>query len=45
MEHLGLTVHTVLSPSQVTNTFSIKEYQRALDKMNSKEAFKVAVKP
>ncbi|KAF8223430.1 GroES-like protein [Tricholoma matsutake] len=29
----------------VTNAFSIKEYQKALDKMNSKEAVKVVVKP
>ncbi|KAF5383166.1 hypothetical protein D9615_004991 [Tricholomella constricta] len=29
----------------VTDTFAIKDYQKALDKMNSKEAVKVAVKP
>ncbi|KAF8724886.1 hypothetical protein AX14_008515 [Amanita brunnescens Koide BX004] len=29
----------------VTETFSIKDYQKALDKMNSKQACKVVVKP
>ncbi|RDB30492.1 D-arabinitol dehydrogenase 1 [Hypsizygus marmoreus] len=29
----------------VTDTFAIKDFQKALDKMNSKEAVKVAVKP
>ncbi|KAF8067841.1 chaperonin 10-like protein [Lyophyllum atratum] len=29
----------------VTNTFAIKDFQQALDKLNSKEAVKIAVKP
>ncbi|KAG6916427.1 N-terminal acetyltransferase A complex catalytic subunit ard1 [Tephrocybe rancida] len=29
----------------VTDTFAVKDYQKALDKMNSKDAVKVAVKP
>lgn len=31
--------------TQVTDAFAIKDYQKALDKMNSKEAVKVVVKP
>lgn len=30
---------------QVTDVFSLKDYQKALDKMNSREAVKIAVKP
>ena len=31
--------------SKVTDIFSIKDYQKALDKLNSKTACKIAVKP
>ena len=30
---------------QVTDVYRLGEYQQALDKMNSREALKVAVKP
>lgn len=30
---------------QVTDVYSIKEYQKALDKMNSKAALKIVITP
>jgi hypothetical protein len=30
---------------QVTDVFTIRDYQKALDKMNSRGALKIAVKP
>jgi hypothetical protein len=39
-----LTV-THIGSAKVTDVFTIYEYQKALDKMNSRAALKIAVKP
>jgi len=36
---------THASISQVTDIYSLDDYQKALDKMNSRSAVKIAVKP
>lgn len=34
-----------LSSKQVTDIFALEDYQKALDKMRSREALKIAIKP
>jgi D-arabinitol dehydrogenase (NADP+) len=35
----------MLTHMQVTDVFKLEDYQLALDKMNSREALKIAIKP
>lgn len=39
------SIKTLTGHLQVTDVFALSDYQKALDKMNSRQAVKIAVKP